>query len=140
MNFIIGGKAQGKLDYALNTFNLNKEDIFNCEKLEDEKEINFEMLKSKKAIYKFHILIKVLLKYNTPENTKNLIKEFDNKTIYEEERDYIIIADEIGYGVVPIDNFERMYREVEGRICCEVAKNSEKVYRVICGIGTIIKE
>mgnify|MGYP000190959052 CR=1 FL=1 len=85
MNFIIGGKVQGKLDYALNTFNLNKEDIFNCEKLEDEKEINFEMLKSKKAIYKFHILIKVLLKYNTPENTKNLIKEFDNKTIYEEE-------------------------------------------------------
>ena len=75
MNFIIGGKAQGKLDYALNTFNLNKEDIFNCEKLEDEKEINFEMLKSKKAIYKFHILIKVLLKYNTTENTKNLIKE-----------------------------------------------------------------
>ena len=134
MNFIIGGKAQGKLDYALNTFNLNKEDIFNCEKLEDEKEINFEMLKSKKAIYKFHILIKVLLKYNTPENTKNLIKE-----LLEEKRDYIIIADEIGYGVVPIDNFERMYREVEGRICCEVVKNSEKVYRVICGIGTIIK-
>ena len=71
----------------------------------------------------------------TELNTKNLIKE-----LLEEKRDYIIIADEIGYGVVPIDNFERMYREVEGRICCEVAKNSEKVYRVICGIGTIIKE
>jgi len=41
MNFIIGGKAQGKLDYALNTFNLKKEDIFNCEKLENEKKNKF---------------------------------------------------------------------------------------------------
>ena len=52
----------------------------------------------------------------------------------------ILITDEIGYGIVPVDRMEREYREQTGRVCTHLAAYSEKVYRVMCGIGQVIKE
>ena len=52
----------------------------------------------------------------------------------------ILITDEIGYGIVPVDRMEREYREQTGRVCTRLAAYSEKVYRVMCGIGQVIKE
>ena len=49
------------------------------------------------------------------------------------------MTDEIGYGIVPMDLFQREYREKTGRICTELAERSEEVYRIICGIGMRIK-
>ena len=54
--------------------------------------------------------------------------------------DLILVSDEVGYGVVPIDAFDRAYREVVGRICTKLAAYSHRVTRVACGIGTVIKE
>lgn len=51
----------------------------------------------------------------------------------------VITMAELGCGLIPIDAFEREYREVVGRISCELAKNAEAVYRVCCGIATQIK-
>ena len=43
-------------------------------------------------------------------------------------------------GIVPVDRMEREYREQTGRVCTRLAAYSEKVYRVMCGIGQVIKE
>ena len=51
----------------------------------------------------------------------------------------ILVSDEVGYGVVPVDAFQRAYREVVGRTCTKLASFSRKVTRVVCGIGTVIK-
>lgn len=51
----------------------------------------------------------------------------------------VLITDEIGYGIVPIDAFLRDYREVTGRICCQLAKEAREVWRVTAGIGQRIK-
>lgn len=51
----------------------------------------------------------------------------------------VVVTDELGYGIVPMDAFDRAYREKTGRICTEIASGADKVYRVICGIGTVIK-
>ena len=51
----------------------------------------------------------------------------------------LIVTDEIGYGLVPTDAFERKYREMVGRICTGLASYSTRVDRVMCGIGTCIK-
>ena len=51
-----------------------------------------------------------------------------------------LYTDEIGYGIVPVDRMEREYREQTGRVCTRLAAYSEKVYRVMCGIGQVIKE
>ena len=51
----------------------------------------------------------------------------------------VITMAELGCGLIPTDAFEREYREVVGRISCELAKKAEAVYRVCCGIATQIK-
>ena len=53
--------------------------------------------------------------------------------------DVVLVSDEVGYGVVPIDAFDRAYREAVGRICTKLAAYSSDVTRVVCGIGTVIK-
>ena len=57
----------------------------------------------------------------------------------ERHGDCIIICDEIGNGIVPVEAFEREYRERTGRILIQLAKKAEEVERVICGIGQKIK-
>lgn len=51
----------------------------------------------------------------------------------------IFVADEIGYGIVPMDAFEREYREAVGRILCNLAGRADEVYRIVAGIPTKIK-
>lgn len=53
--------------------------------------------------------------------------------------DRILITDEIGAGIVPVDAFEREYRELTGRICCKLAAEAKEVWRVTAGIGIKIK-
>ena len=50
------------------------------------------------------------------------------------------VSQEVGYGVVPMDAFDRKYREAVGRVCTGLASKSKKVTRVVCGIGTVIKD
>lgn len=55
-------------------------------------------------------------------------------------RDIVVVSQEVGYGVVPMDAFDRKYREAVGRVCTGLASKSKKVTRVVCGIGTVIKD
>ncbi|MBO4367093.1 MAG: bifunctional adenosylcobinamide kinase/adenosylcobinamide-phosphate guanylyltransferase [Clostridia bacterium] len=56
-----------------------------------------------------------------------------------EKPDRVIVADEVGAGIVPIDAGERAYREAVGRALCVIAQFSQEVWRVTCGIGVRIK-
>ena len=51
----------------------------------------------------------------------------------------VITMAELGCGLIPVDTFEREYRETVGRISCELAKHADAVYRVCCGIATQLK-
>lgn len=51
----------------------------------------------------------------------------------------VVICDEIGCGLVPMDPGERARREQVGRLCIALAKEAEAVVRVVCGVGTVIK-
>ncbi|MCM1026331.1 MAG: bifunctional adenosylcobinamide kinase/adenosylcobinamide-phosphate guanylyltransferase [Roseburia sp.] len=51
----------------------------------------------------------------------------------------IILCDEVGSGLVPMDAFERAYREQTGRVGGYLASRAERVIRVVCGIGKEIK-
>ena len=59
--------------------------------------------------------------------------------ICEANPDIIIICRELGCGVVPVERFDREWRERTGRICCELAKKAESVERVLCGLPMRIK-
>ena len=49
-------------------------------------------------------------------------------------RKRVVIADEVGSGVVPVEESERIFREQAGRLCIMLAEHAEQVIRVVCGI------
>ena len=53
--------------------------------------------------------------------------------------DGVVICDEVGCGVTPLDRTDREWRERVGRTCCRLAERAEAVYRVRCGLGARIK-
>ncbi len=56
-----------------------------------------------------------------------------------ENKTAVITLTELGCGIVPVDAFDRSFRETTGRIGCRLAGEAEAVYRVICGIPSRIK-
>ena len=56
-----------------------------------------------------------------------------------EQPEAVIMANEVGAGVVPIEAAERAFREAVGRALCVIAQASEQVTRSVCGIGVRIK-
>ncbi|MBQ2957378.1 MAG: bifunctional adenosylcobinamide kinase/adenosylcobinamide-phosphate guanylyltransferase [Clostridia bacterium] len=53
--------------------------------------------------------------------------------------DAVIVANEVGAGVVPMRAEDRAFREAVGRALCIIAQNAESVTRSVCGIGVRIK-
>ena len=44
-----------------------------------------------------------------------------------------------GSGVIPMERFQRAYREEAGRFSCRLADRAQEVYQVTCGISRQIK-
>ena len=55
-----------------------------------------------------------------------------------EHPDAVVIADEVGAGVVPMTKEDRAFREAVGRALCVIAQRSQSVTRCVCGIGVRI--
>lgn len=53
---------------------------------------------------------------------------------------WVIVSDEVGSGIVPLEKEDREWREATGRMLCEIAKEADEVYRMYCGIAVKIKE
>ena len=51
----------------------------------------------------------------------------------------VVIATEVGGGVVPVDPAQRAAREAAGRLSCLLAARAETVVRVCCGIPQLLK-
>ncbi|MBD5550419.1 MAG: hypothetical protein HDQ96_04470 [Lachnospiraceae bacterium] len=127
MKLVIGGTAQGKLEYVLLKYDVQKNMVWNGV-LPNEMELNENIV----IINHFHQWIKSrMISGGCPED--------EIMSFLDCHEDCIIICDEIGNGIVPIDAFEREYRERVGRILVQLAKRAEGVERIICGIGQKIK-
>ena len=53
--------------------------------------------------------------------------------------DVILIMDEVGSGIIPMEKSERQWREAVGRVSCFLARRAESVERIVCGCGVKIK-
>ena len=51
----------------------------------------------------------------------------------------IVIATEVGGGVVPVDAGQRAAREAAGRLACLLAARAGCVVQMFCGIPTVLK-
>ena len=129
MKLIIGGYAQGKLNYAVTKYNVAEDYVFESVLPTSEEA---EKLEGTIIVSSLHKWIRKRIKEGgRPEEE---ISSFVKKN-----PDCIIICDEIGNGIVPMDPFERVYRERTGRIQVKLAADAEEVERVVCGIAQKIK-
>lgn len=132
MKLVIGGYAQGKLDYVLDESAVQDFYIADCE-LPNAEQLQWAEDNGKTVIVNhFHAWMRAGIRQgkNTEQEILDFIKNVPNS---------IVISDEIGNGIVPLENFEREYRERTGRILVKLADQADEVVRVICGIGQRIK-
>ena len=120
MELIIGGSFQGKTEYALKTFSLSAEDVYDCS-LSDAADIP-----AKKVISHFEKHILTCMRGGG--DPLSGIPE-----------DAIIIADDISCGVVPMDSEIRAWREECGKVLAQVADKSNSVTRIFCGLPLKLK-
>lgn len=129
MKMIIGGSFQGKLDYAKRKYpEISWADGTNCP---------YEAIKTCEGIYHLEMYIRRAMQEE--EQTCSRILDELTETAAVNPK-IVIISDEIGYGLVPPDPFERRYRETVGRICTRLASDAKQVDRVVCGSAAVVKK
>lgn len=126
MIIVTGGAWQGKLAFARG---LCAEEN---PRIAEGADASWEEIKNARIAAHFHLYIRKLLEEGN--DPFPIIRKLP-----EENPDIIIEVTELGCGIVPVDAFDRTWREITGRICCELAAKAGAVYRVCCGIGTKIK-
>ena len=128
MILVTGGSCQGKLDFAFRQLLKTEPDrSLYADGAEDDCEAALE----RPVVYGLHHYMRRLMK-----------EEKDSGSFLEQLQKgnaRIVIIDEIGCGVVPMEERDRRLREEVGRAGQKLAKEAETVYRVICGIGIRIK-
>lgn len=150
MEVYFGGAFQGKLEYVL--------EKKGCLKVADGAGCSLKDIKEAQVLNHLHLYIKRLTykedaAYNT--TVDDTITTDDTITadttartmpateiindIYEANPDIILICDEVGGGIVPLKKEDRIYREAVGRALCCAVKKSDRVERVMCGIGQCLK-
>ena len=123
MKMVIGGAYQGKTDYAKQVYpNLVWSDGASC----DLKDIF-----SCSGIVHFEEFVRRWIRENKAEHATDLAEQ-----ILQENPDLIVVTVEVGYGLVPVDAFERQYREAVGRICTNLAACADRWIGYSAGSGS----
>ncbi|MBQ8815324.1 MAG: bifunctional adenosylcobinamide kinase/adenosylcobinamide-phosphate guanylyltransferase [Lachnospiraceae bacterium] len=132
MKLIIGGTCQGKTAYLTEQMGVSEFHIMNGEDIAESHSV---LTGGTVAVNHLHLYIRSALQNGRTQD------EIQTEILFwlETNPELILVTDEIGYGIVPMDPFEREYREVTGRICCVLAQKAETVIRVCCGLGSVIK-
>lgn len=115
MILIVGGLASGKRDYVKTAFGFSDGDMADG------------ILDGCPVLYNLQDLV-----FKSPGDSDSLLPALLEKKV--------VICNEVGSGVVPVDKTERAAREATGRLCVSLAERAEKVIRICCGIPMIIKE
>ena len=79
-------------------------------------------------VYDLHDIVRQMLR-----------NQHDPMSLMSELRGHVVTCDEIGCGVVPIEQNDEKWREAVGRLCCALASEADAVIRVWAGVPQFIK-
>lgn len=153
MELYIGGFAQGKLEYVQNKkaeeaisiamvidcaqsdYQKTLQSIDNKIKNENADVNNIVNVNDIVIINHLHMWVKDLLREGMEESeVQSTILSW-----VATHPNTILICDELGNGIVPLEKMERIWREQTGRLMIELAKQAERVERILCGLGQRLK-
>lgn len=135
MELYIGGYAQGKLKFVLETRNKSRFIVIDGQSGDalGEDFSGEATAKEQQIIWNhFHLWVREGMK-------KGMEIEKEAEAFLSKHPDCIIISEEVGNGIVPLDAFEREYRERLGRLLIRLAARAERVERILCGLGQRLK-
>lgn len=112
MVLIIGAEGSGKKRFA-QTLGYSESDM--------TAELN-----EKPVVYNVHKFL-----FEDPSRVGELYAALKDKPV--------VICNEVGSGIIPIDGKQRLGREAAGRLCCLLAVDATAVIRLVCGIPQVIK-
>lgn len=127
MKLIIGGYAQGKLDYVREHFSVEEKNIHEACLPPKRKDATEEVVVVNR-------LNQWLLSLEKREEAGKLLEE--TISAY---RNLILITEEVGNGIVPMTKEDRQWRDDVGALQVELAQQADEVIRVLCKIGQKIK-
>lgn len=153
MELYIGGFAQGKLEYVQNKkaeeaisiamvidcaqsdYQKTLQSIDNKIKNENADVNNIANVNDIVIINHLHMWVKDLLREGMEESeVQSTILSW-----VATHPNTILICDELGNGIVPLEKMERIWREQTGRLMIELAGQAERVERILCGLGQRLK-
>ena len=75
------------------------------------------------------------------ELEKEIVGEFKKliKEVISRDKNLILVTNEVGYGLVPEYKLGRIFRDIAGRVNQELARHSDEVYLVSCGLPLKLK-
>ena len=153
MELYIGGFAQGKLEYVQNKkaeeaisiamvidcaqsdYQKTLQSIDNKIKNENADVNNIANVNDIVIINHLHLWVKDLLR----EGMEEAAVQSTILSWVATHPNTILICDELGNGIVPLEKMERIWREQTGRLMIELAKQAERVERILCGLGQQLK-
>lgn len=116
MELILGGAFQGKLTWAVHAYGLAPADC--CDLAVQDPQPGMRC---------YYHLESLTLRHSDPEKFLPL---FENA---------ILIAREVGSGVVPLDAADRAWRERHGALLQQLAARAAHVRRIFCGLSEVLK-
>ena len=130
LTLIIGGAYQGKLTYAVQRLGFNAAAVLDLAAAQCPVYIHFEALTQK-----------IAAEY---ADLDAAVKRLDDDflaplfTLSEKKRT-ALIAREIGCGVVPLSEKDRLWRELHGAALAKAAAKADSVIRLFCGLPERLK-
>ena len=124
MVLILGAAYAGKRDIA--------HQIYGVEAFCSGADADFSVILNAAAVTDYQILVcRILDAGKSPQ-------EFTNRLL-SQNPDAVILMNEVGAGIVPLERTERIWREECG-ICAQMlARHAETVIRVVCGLPQLLK-
>ena len=143
MKLIIGGAYQGKLAYAQDRYDVK-------DGWADGAVCPYDEIETCKGMFQFHEFIhRIQRESDVPEWMKGLQAEHAlelekqaevfAEVLIQKNPEILIVTNELGCGVVPMERSDRVWRETTGRVCTCLAAKADEVVRVICGVGMKLK-
>lgn len=131
MYLVIGGSHQGKLVWALQEFSLKQEQVADGAVLTWQNGA-LELPAGAVVLDDLEALLARMQQAGLAQQEVNVL-------LAGLPEDMVVICDEVGLGLVPVEAAGRAYREIVGRVCCDLAARASGVIRIYCGMPQVLK-
>lgn len=144
LTLIIGGAYQGKLTYAVQRLGFNAAAVLDLAAAQGREANVFDYVIDTGSIVYIHfeaLTQRIAAEYADLDAAFKRLDDYFLVPLFalSEKKPTALIAREIGCGVVPLSEKDRLWRELHGAALAKAAAKADSVIRVFCGLPESLK-